>query len=92
MSAASPAVTDVEAASIAQSRARGLYRWNAVLAVLHAIQGLIILTISFARDPIVGTPIVSSYLTFNTALQALVPRSARSLSYRLGRPWRLSSS
>jgi hypothetical protein len=77
MTAAAPAVavtlTDATPISIAQDRARSLFRWNAVLAVLHAVQGLIILAISFARDPIVSSPVVSSYLTFDTAAQTLVP-------------------
>jgi hypothetical protein len=73
MTAAAPARDDVAAAPIAQERATSLFRWNAVLAVLHGIQGLAILAISFARDPIVTTPIVSSYLAFDTATQTLVP-------------------
>jgi hypothetical protein len=72
VTAAAPAINDVTSNPIAEDRARSLYRWNAVLAVLHGIQGLIILAISFARDPIVAAPVVSSYLTFDTASQTLV--------------------
>ena len=39
---------------------------------LHAIQGLIILALSFARDPIVTNPVVSSYLSFDAATDTLV--------------------
>ncbi len=73
MTAAAPAVTDVTAAPLAQDRANNLFRWNAVLAALHGIQGLIILALSFAKDPIVTSPVVSSYLTFDTATETLVP-------------------
>jgi hypothetical protein len=69
---AAASINSVEVAPIAQDRASSLFRWNAVLAVLHAIQGVIILAISFARDPIVSSPVVSSYLTFDTATQTLV--------------------
>jgi Heliorhodopsin len=72
MTAAAPAINSVTAAPIAQDRAKSLFRWNAILAVLHALQGLIILVISFVRDPIVSSPVVSSYLTFDTATQSLV--------------------
>jgi hypothetical protein len=44
-----------------------------VLAVLHGIQGFIILGLSFAKDPIVSSPVVSTYLSFDTATQSLVP-------------------
>jgi len=73
VTATAPAVTDVTAAPLAQDRANSLFRWNAVLAALHGIQGLIILALSFAKDPIVTSPVVSSYLTFDTATETLVP-------------------
>jgi hypothetical protein len=73
MTAAALVRDDVAAAPIAHERATSLFQWNAVLAVLHGFQGLAILAISFARDPIVTTPIVSSYLAFDTATQTLVP-------------------
>ncbi len=59
--------------AIPATRARSLNRWNAVLAVLHAAQGLVILAISFAKDPVVTAPVVSSYLTFDEATRTLVP-------------------
>jgi len=72
MTAAAPAINAPTTGPIAQDRATSLFRWNASLAVLHAAQGLIILAISFARDPIVSSPVVSSYLTFDSASQTLV--------------------
>ncbi len=60
-------------AVIPADRARRLARWNAALAVLHAIQGAAILAISFARDPLVTAPVVSSFLRFDTATATLVP-------------------
>jgi hypothetical protein len=50
-----------------------LHRWNVGLAALHGIQGLLILALSFAKNPMVSAPVVSSYLTFDTATQTLVP-------------------
>lgn len=50
-----------------------LFRWNAWLAVLHGLQALVMLVISFARDPIVTVPVVSSYLAFDPASSTLVP-------------------
>ncbi len=54
-------------------RARSLYRWNAVLAVLHFVQFAAILALSFARTPLATSPVVSSYLTFDQASRTLVP-------------------
>lgn len=72
MTAAVPA--DAPATTpIAEDRAHSLFRWNAVLAALHGIQGLIILALSVARDPMVTSPVVTSYLTFDTVEQTLVP-------------------
>jgi hypothetical protein len=71
MTAAAPAVDQPTASPLAEDRAHSLFRWNAVLAALHGIQGLIILALSFARDPIVTNPVVSSYLTFNTTTESL---------------------
>jgi hypothetical protein len=70
---ATPAVTDVSAPPLAPERAQSLFRWNAVLAALHGVQGLLILALSFAKDPMVTSPVVSSYLTFDTATETLVP-------------------
>lgn len=59
-------------------RARSLFRWNAVLSLLHAVQGVAILAISFARDPIVTAPVTAGYLRFDTTSQTLV-QAQRSL-------------
>ena len=59
--------------AIPGSQARSLHRWNASLAAIHALQALLILGLSFAKSPIVTAPVVSSYLTFDTATKTLVP-------------------
>jgi hypothetical protein len=59
-------------ASIDRGRAASLFRWNLVLATLHGIQALAILALSFAKDPVVSSPIVSSYLRFDPATRTLV--------------------
>jgi Heliorhodopsin len=61
------------AVAIPEARARSLHRWNMALAALHAIQGAIILAISFARDPVVASPVVSSFLAYDAATKTLVP-------------------
>ena len=61
------------AGGIPAERAHDVNRWNAALAVLHAVQGLAILAISVARDPLVTAPVVSSYLRFDAASATLVP-------------------
>ncbi len=58
--------------AIGSDRSRSLFRWNLGLAGLHAIQALAILAISFARDPIVSAPVVSSYLAWDPASSTLV--------------------
>ncbi len=68
-----PTAADVAVSPLAPDRAQGLFRWNAVLAALHGIQGLLILALSFAKDPMVTSPVVTSYLTFDTATETLVP-------------------
>ena len=72
MTAAAPtpaAVSD----PIAAARARSLHAWNARLAAIHAVQALVILALSFAKSPMVTSPVVSSYLAFDTATRTLVP-------------------
>ena len=71
--ATSPVDGPSAGASLDRDRAAGLFRWNPTLARLHAVQGVVILALSFARDPIVSKPVVTSYLTFDTATQTLVP-------------------
>ena len=53
-------------------RSAGLFRWNATLAVLHLVQGLAILAISFAKSPVVTSPVVSTYLRYDEATRHLV--------------------
>ena len=69
---------------IAADRAAGLFRWNAVLALLHGVQAAVILALSFARDPIVTAPVVSSYLRFDTASSTLVPAQRAVLDLPIG--------
>ena len=60
------AATDVvepTATPLPQDRAHSLFRWNAVLAALHGIQGLLILALSFAKDPMATSPVVTSVVT-----------------------------
>jgi hypothetical protein len=57
---------------IPADRARSLFRWNATLSALHLVQGLAILAISFAKNPIVTSPVVSTYLRFDEATRHLV--------------------
>ena len=72
-STATEAVASPDTAPLDEDRAHSLFRWNASLAPIHAVQGLVILALSFARDPVVTSPVVTSYLTFDTATETLVP-------------------
>jgi hypothetical protein len=65
-------------------RARSLYRWNAILSVLHLVQGAIILAISFAKDPIVTSPVVGTYLQFDEATKHLVTAQRPILDLPIG--------
>ena len=65
-------VEPAESTPLDDGQTHSLFRWNASLAGLHALQGLLILALSFARDPMVTVPIVSSYLTFDTEAGTLV--------------------
>ena len=56
-------------------RAHSLFRWNALLAALHGVQFVAMLALSLAQDPMARWPIISSYLTFDTATSTRV-RSA----------------
>ncbi len=73
MTAAAQSISEPAADPIAGDRSYSLFRWNAVLAALHAIQGVVILALSFARDPLVTNPVVTSYLRFDSATETLVP-------------------
>ena len=83
MTATAPTVEQA-AAPIPDDRAHSLFRWNAVLAALHGIQGLLILALSFARDPIVTAPVVSTYLTFDEATETLVPATSSLFELPIG--------
>ena len=50
----------------------GLFRWNATLAVLHLAQAAAILALSFAKNPVVTSPVVGTYLRFDAATSHLV--------------------
>jgi hypothetical protein len=73
MTVATAAITEVAATPLSQERAHSFFRWNAVLAALHGIQALIILALSFAKDPIVSSPVVTTYLSFDSVTETLVP-------------------
>ncbi|MGA2514339.1 MAG: heliorhodopsin HeR [Candidatus Limnocylindrales bacterium] len=62
-----PAATGIPA-----DRSANLFRWNAVLSALHFVQAAAILALSFARNPVVTSPVVSTYLRFDQATQHLV--------------------
>jgi hypothetical protein len=62
-----PAATGIPA-----NRSANLFRWNAVLAALHFVQAATILALSFAKSPVVTSPVVSTYLRFDESTQHLV--------------------
>jgi hypothetical protein len=70
---AATAVNTATTVPIPDERAHSLFRWNAVLAGLHGFQGLIILAISLVAAELVTTPVVSSYLAFDSVTETLVP-------------------
>jgi Heliorhodopsin len=49
-----------------------LRRWNLALAALHFAQFVAMIALSFAKNPIVTAPVVSSYLRFDEASGTLV--------------------
>jgi hypothetical protein len=59
-------------ATVPPDRATNLFRWNATLAVVHLLQAVAILTLSFARNPVVTSPVVSTYLRFDESTRHLV--------------------
>jgi hypothetical protein len=65
-------MSSVAVAAIPADRSASLFRWNAILAGLHFLQGIVILAISFARDPVVTSPVVSTYLRYDEASRHLV--------------------
>jgi hypothetical protein len=60
------------ASAIPADRSLGLFRWNAVLAGLHFVQFAAILALSFAKSPVVTSPVVSTYLRFDESTKHLV--------------------
>jgi len=60
------------ASAISAVRSFGLFRWNAVLAVLHFVQFAAILALSFAKSPVVTSPVVSTYMHFDSATSHLI--------------------
>jgi hypothetical protein len=58
--------------AISADRSAGLFRWNATLSVLHFVQAAVIFAISFAKNPVVTSPVVSTYLRFDQATSHLV--------------------
>jgi hypothetical protein len=60
------------ASAIPADRSLGLFRWNAVLAVLHFVQFAAILALSFAKNPVVTSPVVGTYLRFDATTSHLV--------------------
>jgi len=59
-------------AAIPVDRSTGLFRWNAVLGVLHFVQFVAILALSFAKTPLVTSPVVGTYLRFDASTSHLV--------------------
>ena len=78
-------------AAIPVDRSTGLFRWNAVLAVLHFVQFVAILALSFAKSPVVTSPVVGTYLRFDEAPATSSLPSARSGICRSARPSPCSS-
>ena len=60
------------ATPIPVDRSSGLFRWNAILAALHCVQFLAILGLSFAKSPVVTSPVVSTYLRYDETTRHLV--------------------
>jgi hypothetical protein len=59
-------------AVIPADKSANLFRWNAILAALHLFQAATILALSFAKSPVVTSPVVSTYLRFDEATRHLV--------------------
>jgi hypothetical protein len=60
------------ASAIPADRSAGLFRWNAALSALHFVQAAVILALSFAKNPVVTSPVVGTYLHFDQAASHLV--------------------
>jgi hypothetical protein len=58
--------------AIPADRSAGLFRWNAALSALHFVQAAVILALSFAKNPVVTSPVVGTYLRFDETTKHLV--------------------
>ena len=58
--------------SIPIERSVSLFRWNVTLSALHLAQAAVILALSFAKNPVVTSPVVGTYLHFDQATSHLV--------------------
>jgi hypothetical protein len=75
VSAAKTTATVAEAtapAAVPADRSASLFRWNAGLGALHLVQAAAILALSFARNPVVTSPVVGTYLRFDETTRHLV--------------------
>jgi hypothetical protein len=72
MSAPAAAVAVGPARAIPADRSTSLFRWNAILAALHLVQAAAILALSFAKNPVVTSPVVGTYLHFDETTRHLV--------------------
>jgi hypothetical protein len=72
MSAPAAVVAVAPARAIPADRSTSLFRWNAILAALHFVQFGAILVLSFAKSPVVTSPIVGTYLHFDETTRHLV--------------------
>ena len=66
------------------TRSTRLFRWNLVLAALHFLQFLVMLAISFMRDPLVSAPVTSSYLAWDPTTRTLVDAQRQLFSLPIG--------
>ena len=60
------------ASAIPAGKSASLFRWNLILAALHMVQAAAIMSLSFAKSPVVTSPVVSTYLRFDQATSHLV--------------------
>ncbi len=69
---AASATVAVPARAIPTDRSTSLFRWNAILAAFHLAQAAAILALSFAKSPVVTSPVVGTYLRFDETTKHLV--------------------
>ena len=58
--------------SVDRDRSASLFRWNVILSAVHVGQAAAILALSFAKSPVVTSPVVSTYLSFDETTRRLV--------------------